>query len=258
MAANEPGQPALAGECVHPQPRRAGDRPWRSAPIPTTSSSDAGRTLAKWAEAGCVVHHLICTDGSKGTWNPDADIAALAAQRQREQSEASRRLSGAQRRPGACSSTTSTASSTATCACAARSPESSASSGPRSCSATTRGSATACIPTIATPACWPARASSAPRPALLPRAGPAPAPARRAVAVRGRRARSRRRCRRHDGRYLERKLDALEAHASQFESTMKAVDEDQLTAFRAARQRPTGRARRAVRLRRRRDLQADH
>ena len=32
----------------------------------------------------------------------------------------------------------------------------------------------------------------------------------------------------HDGRYLERKLDALEAHTSQFESTMKAVDDDQL------------------------------
>ena len=35
-----------------------------------------------------------------------------------------------------------------------------------------------------------------------------------------------------DGAYLDRKLDALEAHASQFESTMKAVDEDQLAAFR--------------------------
>ncbi|MCB1014734.1 MAG: PIG-L family deacetylase, partial [Acidimicrobiales bacterium] len=25
-----------------------------------------GATLAKWAAAGCEVHHLICTDGSKG------------------------------------------------------------------------------------------------------------------------------------------------------------------------------------------------
>ena len=54
-----------------------------------------GATLAKWADGGCVVHHLICTDGSKGTWDPDADVAALAAQRQLEQGEASRRLSGA-------------------------------------------------------------------------------------------------------------------------------------------------------------------
>ena len=36
----------------------------------------------------------------------------------------------------------------------------------------------------------------------------------------------------HGGSHLDRKLDALEAHFSQFESTMKAVDDDQLTAFR--------------------------
>ena len=33
----------------------------------------AGGTLAKWAAAGCVVHHLMCTDGSKGTWDVGAD-----------------------------------------------------------------------------------------------------------------------------------------------------------------------------------------
>ena len=47
-----------------------------------------GATLTKWAEAGCQVSLLVCTDGSKGTWDPDADIAALIARRQREQSEA--------------------------------------------------------------------------------------------------------------------------------------------------------------------------
>ena len=35
--------------------------------------------LAKWASEGCVVHHLVCTDGSKGTWDPDVDVEALAA-----------------------------------------------------------------------------------------------------------------------------------------------------------------------------------
>jgi LmbE family N-acetylglucosaminyl deacetylase len=35
-----------------------------------------------------------------------------------------------------------------------------------------------------------------------------------------------------DGNFLGRKLDALEAHASQFESTMKAHDAEQLKAFR--------------------------
>jgi LmbE family N-acetylglucosaminyl deacetylase len=52
----------------------------------------AGATLAKWAASGCVVHHLVCTDGSKGTWNPDADIAALIATRRSEQRDAARAL----------------------------------------------------------------------------------------------------------------------------------------------------------------------
>ncbi len=51
-----------------------------------------GATLAKWAEAGCEASLLVCTDGSKGTWDANADIAALVERRQREQSEAARRL----------------------------------------------------------------------------------------------------------------------------------------------------------------------
>lgn len=53
-----------------------------------------GATLAKWAAAGCEVHHLVCTDGSKGTWDPDEDVAALVAARQEEQRAASRALGG--------------------------------------------------------------------------------------------------------------------------------------------------------------------
>ena len=44
-----------------------------------------GATLAKWAAAGCVVNVLVCTDGSKGTWDPSADETELVATRQREQ-----------------------------------------------------------------------------------------------------------------------------------------------------------------------------
>jgi LmbE family N-acetylglucosaminyl deacetylase len=44
-----------------------------------------GATFAKWSAAGCVVNHLVCTDGSKGTWDPDADIASLVVTRQAEQ-----------------------------------------------------------------------------------------------------------------------------------------------------------------------------
>jgi LmbE family N-acetylglucosaminyl deacetylase len=54
-----------------------------------------GATLAKWAASGCVVHHLVCTDGSKGTWDADADTRALVEARQVEQREAARRLAGA-------------------------------------------------------------------------------------------------------------------------------------------------------------------
>jgi LmbE family N-acetylglucosaminyl deacetylase len=54
----------------------------------------AGATLARWAAAGCVVHHLVCTDGSKGTWDPDQDLTELVAQRQCEQRAANRALGG--------------------------------------------------------------------------------------------------------------------------------------------------------------------
>lgn len=52
----------------------------------------AGGTLAKWAAAGTVVHHLICTDGSKGTWDVHADTAALVQTRQQEQRDAAKAL----------------------------------------------------------------------------------------------------------------------------------------------------------------------
>jgi LmbE family N-acetylglucosaminyl deacetylase len=51
-----------------------------------------GATLAKWAAAGCVVHHLVLTDGSKGTWDTDAVIAALVVRREVEQRAAAKAL----------------------------------------------------------------------------------------------------------------------------------------------------------------------
>jgi LmbE family N-acetylglucosaminyl deacetylase len=53
-----------------------------------------GGTLAKWAKAGCEIFHLVLTDGSKGTWDPDTDQAELVVTRQREQREAARLLGG--------------------------------------------------------------------------------------------------------------------------------------------------------------------
>jgi len=45
----------------------------------------AGATLAKWAARGCEVSMVVCTDGSKGTWDVAADTDALVVTRQREQ-----------------------------------------------------------------------------------------------------------------------------------------------------------------------------
>lgn len=98
MAANEPGQPP-------PRPGGAStDRFSVNLAVPAVALAvgahpddvefGAGGTLAKWADAGCVVHHLVCTDGSKGTWDADADTAELVSRRQGEQREAARRLAG--------------------------------------------------------------------------------------------------------------------------------------------------------------------
>lgn len=59
---------------------------------PDDAEFGAGGTLARWASEGCVVHHLVLTDGSKGTWDLDADTAALVATRQVEQRAAAAAL----------------------------------------------------------------------------------------------------------------------------------------------------------------------
>jgi LmbE family N-acetylglucosaminyl deacetylase len=51
-----------------------------------------GATLAKWAAAGCVVHHLVLTDGSKGSWDPNIDLAELIIRRADEQRAAAAAL----------------------------------------------------------------------------------------------------------------------------------------------------------------------
>ncbi len=51
-----------------------------------------GATLAKWSARGAVVHHLICTDGAKGSWDPSTDPATLVVARQAEQRAAAEAL----------------------------------------------------------------------------------------------------------------------------------------------------------------------
>ncbi len=75
------------------------------APVPTVALAvgahpddiefGAGGTLAKWSAAGCRVHHLVLTDGSKGSWDPAADLSELVSTRQRECRRAARVIDGA-------------------------------------------------------------------------------------------------------------------------------------------------------------------
>jgi LmbE family N-acetylglucosaminyl deacetylase len=54
----------------------------------------AGASLAKWAAGGCKIFHVICTDGSRGSWDPGEDTARLVVTRQAEQRAASLALGG--------------------------------------------------------------------------------------------------------------------------------------------------------------------
>jgi LmbE family N-acetylglucosaminyl deacetylase len=99
VTTNEPGQPANAVSATSyelPTPRSA----LAIGAHPDDVEFGCGATLAKWAADGCTIHHLVCTDGSKGTWDATADKVALAARRQVEQREAAHRLAGD--RAGAC------------------------------------------------------------------------------------------------------------------------------------------------------------
>lgn len=55
---------------------------------PDDAEFHCGATLAKWAANGCMINHLVLTDGSKGAWDAEADTDALILQRRQEQMEA--------------------------------------------------------------------------------------------------------------------------------------------------------------------------
>jgi len=74
------------------QDRDAPERALAISAHPDDSELQAGGTLAKWAATGCEVSIVVCTDGSKGSWNPDADLGELVAARQREQRNAAASL----------------------------------------------------------------------------------------------------------------------------------------------------------------------
>jgi len=99
VVANDPGQPTLSSDAAALAATATIDLDPPSCALAIGAHPDdiefgAGGTLAKWADSGCLVHHLVCTDGSKGTWDPDADTVALVGRRQDEQRAAAHILSG--------------------------------------------------------------------------------------------------------------------------------------------------------------------
>lgn len=61
---------------------------------PDDTEFGCGATLAKWAADGCEVSVVVCTDGSKGTWDAETDLSSLIRTRQEEQIAAARALGG--------------------------------------------------------------------------------------------------------------------------------------------------------------------
>jgi LmbE family N-acetylglucosaminyl deacetylase len=62
---------------------------------PDDADVACGGSLARWAKAGAAVHLIVCTDGGKGTFDPEVTPEALAARRAAEL-EASSALIGLQ------------------------------------------------------------------------------------------------------------------------------------------------------------------
>lgn len=61
-------------------------------PHPNDSELWCAGSIAKWVSDGATVRYVVCTDGSKGTSDPEVSQAGLAAIREQEQSDAAREL----------------------------------------------------------------------------------------------------------------------------------------------------------------------
>ena len=229
VAANEPGQPSLTAAARVGRSPGPGLGARRRRPSRTTSSSEPAARSPSGRRRGASSTTSCARTARRARGTPRADLTALVARRQDEQREAARRLAGERagevRFLGRVDG--ELASDRATVERGGRG--SSASCSPRSCSATTRGSATGCTPTTATPAGWcatpsspPATRTSSPSTRLAPHR---PAALLLWEADEPNHVED-------VSAFVDRKLAALEAHESQFESTMHAADASELDAFR--------------------------
>ena len=91
---------------LHPDLRRAPGAPLRPGSAlaigahPDDIEFGAGATLARWASHGARITMYVVTDGSKGTWDADADPGTLVEERRAEQRAAAAALGGAEVRFG--------------------------------------------------------------------------------------------------------------------------------------------------------------
>ncbi|MBK5289020.1 MAG: PIG-L family deacetylase [Acidimicrobiia bacterium] len=75
-----------------PTPLPPPDRVLAIGAHPDDIEFGCGGTLAKWAATGTEIHLLVLTDGSKGTWDTQQDLAALVRTRRAEARDAARAL----------------------------------------------------------------------------------------------------------------------------------------------------------------------
>ena len=61
-------------------------------PHPNDSEFWCAGSIAKWINEGAAVRYVVCTDGNKGTTDPDISASELADVRKREQADAAREL----------------------------------------------------------------------------------------------------------------------------------------------------------------------
>ena len=61
-------------------------------PHPNDSELWCAGSVAKWIGEGAIVRYVVCTDGSRGTSDPQVSRPDLAAIREREQADAAREL----------------------------------------------------------------------------------------------------------------------------------------------------------------------
>ena len=76
---------------THIYTRLVDQQPYRAMAIgahPDDIEFQCGATLAHGSSLGWDITMVVCTDGSKGTWDPQADIAQLVARRASEQQAA--------------------------------------------------------------------------------------------------------------------------------------------------------------------------